>query len=596
MLTLLALNQKKLKEICIIMNKKFIFKKNSIINRPTHHSVEEHAIFISHQRIKFISICIIFAFIALIARLFDVSLSNKDEISFSSNDLHLYKGNFTVQRGNIEDRNHTVLAINLGTASLYGHPSKVIDPLDSAKKLCSVLENVKCADIEKKLMPGKTFVWIKRHLGPLEQQHINDLGIVGVSFMKDERRVYPHGRLFAHAIGYVDIDGNGISGIEKYFDDNLKDAKKIQLSLDVRAQQILRDEILSQAAQHNAIGGSGVILDVNTGEIIAMVSLPDFDPNLPSSCNDESRFNQVTLGAYEMGSTFKALTMAMGIEGKNVNIINDIFDTDAVVKIGSKKIQNFRGKGGIMSAPEVLMYSSNIGSAQIALKVGAQEQKRYLSEFGMLQKIDIELPEKASPIYPQSKLWSQASTITISYGHGIAVTPLHVVTAMAAMVNGGYIVKPTLLKVHDQSQIKKHVVLSSKTSDIMRKLLRIVAIEGYAKKANVPGYFVGGKTGTAEKVVGHGYSKNANLASFVGAFPMDKPKYAIVVLIDEAMPNSENMGFTTGGMIAAPVAGRIIEKVAPILGVVPRDEDDIEINQSLFLQYQKRNPMSLKKN
>jgi cell division protein FtsI (penicillin-binding protein 3) len=241
------------------------------------------------------------------------------------------------------------------------------------------------------------------------------------------------------------------------------------------------------------------------------------------------------------------------------------------------------------------MYSSNIGSAQIGLKVGTQQQRKYLADWGMLAKVDLEIPERAAPLYPSAKLWSQASTITISYGHGIAVTPLHVVRAIAAVVNGGYMVKPTLLKIDNPNDAPKTRVISSNTSETMRKLLRLVAIDGYAKKANVDGYFVGGKTGTAEKVVGNVYSKNANLASFMGAFPMDNPKYAVVVLIDEALPNSINMGFTTGGMIAAPVAGRIIEKIAPILGVAPRSADNSEVAKTLNLKYQPRNPMSFKK-
>jgi cell division protein FtsI (penicillin-binding protein 3) len=571
------------------------FKTTFSSLRPTPQIVEDGALQLCHQRIKFLSACVLIAFTVLVIRLFDVSLSNQEDIKISGPKNSDTQSDFVVQRAGIEDRNGTIMAINLTTASLYANPNRMLEPTVAVQKLCAILDNVKCGEIENKIVSGKTFTWLKRHLAPIEQQKVNDSGIVGVQFVKDEKRVYPHGPLFAHVLGYVDIDGNGLAGVEKFFDAQLKTTNKpIRLSLDVRVQQILRDEILAQASEHSAIGGSGVIMDVQTGEIIAMASLPDFDPNHAARVSESSRFNQVTLGAYEMGSTFKVLTMAMGLEGKHIGV-NDVFDTDAVVKIGNKKIQNFRGKGGMMSTPEVLMYSSNIGSAQIGLKVGTQQQRKYLADWGMLAKVDLEIPERAAPLYPSAKLWSQASTITISYGHGIAVTPLHVVRAIAAVVNGGYMVKPTLLKIDNPNDAPKTRVISSNTSETMRKLLRLVAIDGYAKKANVDGYFVGGKTGTAEKVVGNVYSKNANLASFMGAFPMDNPKYAVVVLIDEALPNSINMGFTTGGMIAAPVAGRIIEKIAPILGVAPRSADNSEVAKTLNLKYQPRNPMSFKK-
>ncbi len=571
----------------------FSFKNQKTL-RPTPKSVEDNALSTCHNRLLFTMSMICVVFSILIFRLFDISLSSTEDIQIA-NKSSGYRNDFIVQRASIEDRNGSIIAVNLTTASLFANPTKIIEPSIAAAKLCQIFETSKCSAIKEKIVSGKTFAWLKRNLTPIEQQHINDLGIAGINFMKDEKRAYPHGNLFSHVIGYVDVDGNGLAGVERYFDEQLKNSNKpLQLSIDVRIQQILRDEILEQAITHSAIGGSGIIMDANTGEIIAMASLPDFDPHNVGSSSDRSRFNQAAMGAYEIGSTFKILTIAMGLDGKHIGV-NDVFNTDEVIKIGSKQIRNFRNKGGIMATPEVLMYSSNIGTAQIGLRIGGQKQKEWLSEFGMLSQVNIELPERGFPLYPRAKIWSPASTITISYGHGIAVTPLHVARAVAAVVNGGYIIEPTLLKVEDASKIERRQVMTSKTSETMRKLLRMVVIGGYGKKANVDGYFVGGKTGTAEKVLASGgYSKTANIASFIGAFPIYDPKYIVVVLIDEALPNALNAGFTTGGMVAAPIAGKIISRIAPILGVKPLQIDDKQINEKLSLEYQPRNSMTKK--
>jgi cell division protein FtsI (penicillin-binding protein 3) len=573
---------------------KLFTTNKSSSSRPTPKSVEDNALLMCHNRLLFVMGVMCFIFGILIFRLFDISLSSNEDVQITNRNANS-NNEFLFQRASIEDRNGSIIAVNLATASLFVNPSKVVESKQAAEKLCRIFENSKCSEIREKITSDKTFHWLKRHLTPIEQQHINDLGLAGINFMKDEKRVYPHGNLFAHVVGYVDVDGNGLSGIERYFDERLKNNNEpVKLAVDIRIQQILRDEILEQAIAHSAIGGSGIVMDVNTGEIIAMTSLPDFDPHNVGLAGERARFNQVTLGAYELGSTFKILTLAMGLDGKHIGI-NDAFNTDEVIKIGNKQIQNYRGKGGIMATPEVLMYSSNIGSAQIGMKVGSRKQREYLSELGMLSQVKVELPERAYPLYPSSKLWTQASTITISYGHGIAVTPLHVARAIAAVVNGGYMVDPTLLKVTDQSKVERRQILSASTSETMRKLLRMVVVEGYGKKANAKGYIVGGKTGTAEKVSGRGYSKTANIASFIGAFPIHDPKYVVVVLIDEALPNAQNAGFTTGGMLAAPVAGSVISKIAPILGVTPRADDDKEVLEKLSINYQPRNPMTLKK-
>lgn len=540
---------------------------------------EAHALSMSRRRMQFVLLSMMVAYLTLIMRLFDVALFAVDEAKES----HNKKDVLVVNRASIVDRNGKIIATNLRTASLYVNPQKISQPDKIAVKLCSVLQDLSCDEVREKLQAKhKSFVWLARHLSPKEQQLVHNLAIPGLDFMREEKRVYPHGSLFSHIIGFVDIDSKGMAGVERTFDQQLQNEQQIlQLSLDIRVQQVLKEELSQQIREHSAVGGAGIVMDVNTGEVIAMVSLPDFDPNHPADYPDKNRFNQTTLGIYEMGSTFKIITAAMGLENKRINI-NDAFNTDAAVMVGKYRISDYRGKGGYLSVPEILMYSSNIGTAQIAMRSGVQEQKEFLNALGILRSLPIELAEKAGSMYPRQ--WNHSHLITISYGHGIATTPLHAVNAFATIVNGGHAVKPTVIKQHNIAT--GDTVLSRETSNVMRKLLRLTVAEGFGKKANMPGLAVGGKTGTAEKLVNGRYSKNANLASFVGAFPMHAPRYALLVMIDEAKKNELNMGFTTGGMIAAPVAGKIIERIAPLLQIMPID--DATEKEQLALHYQAR--------
>lgn len=560
-----------------------LFKLSDLKFFPTNKAVEDEALVISQNRITFCMIAISFVFAILIFRVFELSLSTKEDIKISRSKANQ---DFYLERATIVDRNDNILAVNISTASVYANPKKIVDLKSTSEKICYYLSIEDCSSIVHKLKDDKTFIWIKRHLTPSEQQELQDQGIPGIYFIKDEKRVYPHGNLFSHVLGYVDIDGNGLAGIEKYFDKDLASNTNqlLKLSLDIRVQEILREELINQVKNHNAIGGSGLVMDIHTGEVISMVSLPDYDPHTIESATERQKFNQVTLGVYEMGSTFKALTMAMGLDGKNISI-NDSFSADAVVKVGNKKISDFRGgKGGLLSVPEILMYSSNIGTAQVAIRVGAKKQREYLSELGLMKGLELEIPEKSNPLYPPQKLWSQASLITISYGHGMAVTPMHLAKAFSAVINDGKLARPTLIYGKNKG-IEPDIVLSEQASNTMKKLLHFVVRYGSGKRANIDGYVVGGKTGTAEKVIGHSYSKKLNISSFVGGFPMTNPRYVVLVLVDEATANSENAGFTTGGMIAAPIAGRVIQRIAPILGVKPVSNDSEEMQRLMNINF-----------
>lgn len=528
---------------------------------------------ISTWRYSSIIIMVAFCYTLLIIRVFDLGFS---EIQTNSNVIK--PNSLKKNRSDIFDRNGVLLAINIPTYSLFAHPNQMINHENDAKKISKVLNNDN-KQLLNKLNSSKDFIWIKRHITPEERQKIHNLGIPGLYFIDDEKRFYPHENLCSHILGYVDIDGNGLAGLEKAHDSASIDYQgAMQLSIDVRIQNILREEIQKATSIHNALGGAGIMIDVNSGEILGMVSVPDFNPNKKIQSNEKNFFNQASLSVNEMGSLLKVLTIAIGLDMKKINI-NDAFDVSTPVKVGSFTINDYRGKGGTLSVPEILMYSSNIGTIQIGQKIGVTKQREYLNKFGIIQPIDIELPEVGKPLYPQGKKWSDISLITISYGHGIATTPLHTVQSLSAVVNGGILRKLTLLK-KDKVDDDEPRIISQETSQIMRKLLRLVVKNGYGRAADVKGYLVGGKTGTAEKINNKGkYNKKSNIALFVGAFPMDHPQYMIFVALDDAKPNKINKGFTTGGMIAAPLAGEIIKRSISILDVLPREESyELQIN------------------
>ena len=414
---------------------------------------------------------------------------------------------------------------------------------------------------------------------------MHNLGIPGIHFINDQKRIYPQKNLFSHIVGLVDIDNNGISGLESFFDDHLKNisnTKDIQTSLDTRVQYIVKQELNDAIKLHDAIGGTAIVMDVNSGEIISSVSLPDFNPHDTKNVHNKKLFNQATLGVYEMGSVLKSLTLAIGIDSGGISL-NDSFDVSTPIKIGNYSIGDYRGgKGGLLSVPEILMYSSNIGVSHIIQGVGITKQKEYFKKLGMLSKIHIEVPEKSSPLFPSDKRWKELRSITMSYGHGISMTPVHLIQTFSTIVNNGIFRKATIIK--NKEEHGKQIFKPS-TSILMNKILRLSATKGFAKKANSDQYLVGAKTGTAEKIVNGKYHKKLNIALCVAAFPMNNPKYSILILVDEPKQNKINHGFATGGMIAAPIIHKIVTKIAPILGVAPINHDDPKITKALYVNY-----------
>ena len=510
---------------------------------------------------------------ALTVTIFDPNEGESEQVELKDEESHL-------QRGNIVDRNGVLLATSLMTASVYVNPKEIRNAADAARKLSKTL-SVDEKLILSRLKSGKSFVWIKRNLTPKEQYSVNALGIPGLYFQPEERRVYPYANAFSHLLGYVGVDNKGLAGIERQFDNRLRETtlnhKPLTLSVDARLQSMLRSEMSAAVNEYNAIGATGIILEIGSGEIISMVSLPDFDPNKPAKIGDESKFNRATLGLYEMGSTFKSFTMAAGFEYGVANMKSG-YDATNPLKISTFTIHDEHGKKRWLSVPEIYAYSSNIGTAKMALDIGTQKQREFLDKIGMLKPVDIEIPERSSPQFPQD--WKEINTVTISYGHGISVTPLHLVQGVATLVNGGTRERLTLLKDENKDKETSEKIVSEQTSRNIRRLMRLVVDHGTGGKADISGYRVGGKTGTAEKVQAGGkYNPDAKIASFVSVFPVDSPKYLVLVMIDEPKGDKSTYGFATGGWIAAPVVGKIIARMGPMLGIKPRydvPEDDAE--------------------
>lgn len=476
------------------------------------------------------------------------------------------------KRADVVDREGRLLATSLKTSSLYADPKLIADPQDAARKLMQVFPHLNYDDTVKKLSGKRRFVWIKRNLTPKQIYAANRLGIPGVDFIDETRRVYPYGALMAHAVGYTDVDGNGLSGIERAMDGALKGGQSVlQTTFDVRMQHILHREIQKSMKDFNAIGGAGMIMDAKNGEIYAMVSLPDFNPHQAGNITNDQRFNRITLGAYEMGSTFKAFTVAAGLEQLKLPLTKRYDATSSLYRAGFT-IRDFRGEGRPLSIPEILIHSSNIGTALMAEQIGTDGLRSFYETLGFTKKPDIELKEVASPIIPRP--WRPINTITASYGHGIAVTPVHVASGMAGLVNGGFKVKPTVIK-RDQSSYLNDTperIISADTSAKMRNLLRVVATDGSARRANAKGYRVGGKTGTAEKTLGRGYSRKAQISSLVSAFPMDDPRFIVMIMIDEPKGNKSSYGFATAGWVAAPYVGNVVRDIAPLAGIMPEHD------------------------
>jgi len=490
-------------------------------------------------------------------------------------------GPLELARADIVDRNGVLLATSLVTQSLYANPKLIANPEATARRLAAVLPGLDEKAVRERLASEqRSFVWIRRSLTPRQQYEVNRLGVPGLFFQREERRVYPHGVLASHAVGFADLDNRGLAGAEQAFDERLKtDREPVRLSLDIRAQHVVREEIKRAVEEFSAIGGMGVLLDVATGETLAMVSLPDFDSNAPGLADDDARFNRNTLGTYEMGSTFKMFTAAMGFDSGTVRM-QDSWDASKPYTIGRFTISDFHGKNRWLTTPEVFIYSSNLGALRMAQRIGVERQRDFMDRVGFLRPSPIELPEVSHPLVP--KPWREINALTISYGHGITVSPMQLVGAAAASVGGGILRPVTILAREEGARVAGERVMSAAASAQLNQLMRLNVERGSGRSADVAGYYVGGKTGTAEKIQRGGYKKNARISSFLAAFPAHDPKYVLLVMVDEPQGKRETGGYATGGVVAAPTAGRIVARVAPLLGLAPIREAAPDLTQPLL--------------
>lgn len=508
------------------------------------------------KRLIFIYFAIICGFVAIITRLLFIIIFS-DPLDLGN----IYGDNKSTLRSNIVDRNGVILATDLDVKLLYAKSSLIRDPKYVAKKLADNFSDLSYKKLLNKISKSKSKDWIliKRNITPKQEQIINNLGIAGLIFENSKTRLYPQKSLLSHVLGYVDLDRNGIAGIEKQYDDFLKQGgEDLQLAIDVRVQDALNNELKKAIKKFKALNAFGIIVDATNGEVLSLVSLPNFDPNMRYNAKNNEKFNRASYGVYELGSVFKIFNHALAIDKKLIDL-TEKYSVKEPIKYGKFTIDDDHKEKDILTAEEVFTESSNIGSVKIAQKFGIEKQKEFFKSLGLLDKIDLDFPSLGKPILP--KKWGEIAMATISFGHGIAVSPLHVAHGVAGIVNKGKMPPLSMKKIENIANISFKQVVSKDTSKTIRDLLHKTVLYGTGKNAFIKGYNLGGKTGTAERAEFGGYSKKKTLASFVGVFPVEQPKYVIFLGIDQP-----NYIFNTGGMVAAPVFGQIVKNIAPILG------------------------------
>jgi cell division protein FtsI (penicillin-binding protein 3) len=485
-------------------------------------------------------------------------------------------------RPEILDRNGEILATDVKRPSLFAEPRRVIDSDEAIELLTAVMPDLEVNELRQRLGSRRGFAWLKREITPQQQAEVRRLGIPGVGFLTENKRIYPNGPEVSHLLGYVNVDNTGVAGIENWLDaQGLADLHRagfasdrqqepVVMSVDLRVQHAVRDEMIAAKDKFKAKAAAAIVYAVRTGEVIAMVSIPDYDPNSPRGALDKDRINRLTYGLFEMGSTFKAFTVAMALDSGRYNL-NSMFDARTPLHYGRFNINDYHAQRRVLSLSEVFTYSSNIGAALMARSLGVTAHQAFLRRLGQLDKLKTELPESRDPMVP--KRWGELNTVTISYGHGLSVAPLQAVMGVGALMNGGLLIPPTFLKRSeaDARALAKQVV-KPETSVKMRYLMRLNAEKGTATKADVKGYYVGAKTGTAEKVVGRVYSKTKLLTDVMAVLPADDPKYLVLVMLDEPQVIPETHGFATSGWNAVPTAAKVISRIAPLLGIAPRFE------------------------
>ncbi|MFC0340485.1 peptidoglycan D,D-transpeptidase FtsI family protein [Paracoccus niistensis] len=546
-----------------------------------HAEIQDRARRRAETRLKWMVVCFVVAFGTVGLRMGALASSQPAEPR-----AHASGAQIISQRADIVDRRGRVLATNLSTHALYAHPRDLVDPATAAAKLAKIFPDLDAERLKKDLTGERKFVWIKKKLSPEQMQAVHDIGEPGLVFGPREMRLYPNGRLASHILGGSQFGAEGVSsaevlgmaGVEKAFDRWLRDPANggapLQLSIDLTAQAAMEEVLANSIKVMNAKGATGILMEVKSGEILAMASLPDFDPNdrpkplTKGDPSDSPLFNRAVQGVYELGSTFKIFPIAQAIDEGLVNA-NTMINASSPMKIGKYLIHDFHNYGGQLSVRDVLGKSSNVGTVRIAQMLGPERQQKFLKDLGFFEPTPVEMTEAPTgkPIVPSR--WPAVTAATVSFGHGLAASPLHLASAFATIGNDGRRVRPTL--IHRKVPVQGEQVLSPKAARQARDLLRHVVTKGTARQAEVAGYEVGGKTGTADKPrPGGGYYKNRNVSTFASMYPTDDPEYVLVVTLDEPKVSAAGGGeMRTAGATAAPVAAALIQRLTPMLGLQP---------------------------
>lgn len=554
-----------------------ISREDSFIN----WEAQKNSGYAGKARILLAVCCFAFAYLLVALRLIDTCvLPNWLEDNSTENQYIIHE---KIHRADIVDRNGTVVATSLPTKDLDANAKNILSPRETALKLTKIFPELDFEKLYQKLKRRRGTFTVKRNLSPHQQSLIMALGNPGLEFRSSEKRVYPHKNLLSHVTGVADIDNKGISGLEKGLDDRIKTSEiPVKLSIDLGVQDTVRSILAKNMNKFHALSATAILLEVHSGEIVAMVSLPDFDPNNITKKDEKSLLNLATARVYEPGSVLKVFNTAMSLESGKVKL-SEKFDATEPLKLKYNTIYDYRGENRWLSIEEVLVYSSNIGSARMALQAGFNEQYHFLKKIKFFDRMDLELVETAKPLVPSYNDWkiSDSTVATIGYGYGISVSPLHIISAYAAIINGGIYHNPTLIKREKPAESFR--VISDNTSQQMRKLMRAVVTKGSAKRANVLGYEVGGKTGTANKLGKDGkYMDEKVRTTFVAAFPISNPQYALLVMLDEPKATNDTSGFVTSGFNAVPAGGEIISAIAPQLNIPANYDLDEQRNNKII--------------
>ena len=511
-----------------------------------------------------------------------ISLASVDSVNKKYISSKKNQPSFSVKsnRGNIYDRNGEILATTIRVNSLNINPQEVLNKNETIKHLKKIFPQLINEKLRKKLNTKKKHVNLLKEISPKEHVLLLKQGIEGIKVEPRNKRIYPNNNLVSHILGGTDIDGKGIAGIEKSFNDQLLNGKNVNISIHAGIQYITEKILSEQIKKFEAEGGAGIVMNAKNGEIYAITSLPDYNANNYNKVLTQNLFNKATKGIYELGSTLKLVTAAIAFDSGNVKE-SDVFDVSRPLKISSRTIKDFHPLNYHLNIPEVIVHSSNIGSAKIAEKIGTSTQLKFLKSLGLMDKLNLEIPELGKPqVRKDGKL---LTTMTISYGHGIAITPVHLASATATIVNDGIKIIPTLLV--SNSQPLKNRIFSSQTSNKMKSIMRLVVSSKYgtAKKAQTNGYLVGGKTGTAEKTKQTGgYSKNQNIVAFTAAYPMNNPQFVITIMIDNPKGQKFSFGYRTAGWVAAPVIKKLVTRISPILNIRPQPKLSSDFTKDLI--------------